>query len=146
MPTIRERVETANQGDNPNVILRLKSGWVVVGDRQPLEGYCMLMADPVVEGWNSLSEAARAQYALDMCRVGDALMEITGAYRINYETWCNVDQSLHTHITPRFMAEPEDKRRKQVILAYDGGAARAFDPARDAEFMRKMRAALERFR
>lgn len=37
---IEERVAQANAGLNPYVVTRLKSGWVVMGDVQPLEGYC----------------------------------------------------------------------------------------------------------
>ncbi len=53
---IHERVAMAREGKNPFVIARLKSGWVVIGDVQPLEGYCLLLADPVVKDLNSLSE------------------------------------------------------------------------------------------
>jgi hypothetical protein len=27
----------------------MRSGWLVIGDVQPLPGYCLLLADPVVE-------------------------------------------------------------------------------------------------
>jgi diadenosine tetraphosphate (Ap4A) HIT family hydrolase len=45
-----------------------------------------------------------------MAMIGDALLKALDAYRINYETWGNLDQTLHTHITPRYLSEPEDKR------------------------------------
>jgi hypothetical protein len=54
---IHKRVAMANEGTNPYVITRLKSGWVVIGDVQPIEGYCLLLADPVVKDLNSLNEA-----------------------------------------------------------------------------------------
>src|SRR6188768_1166857 len=109
---IIERVEMARRGQNPYVIRRLASGWLVIGDVQPLPGYCVLLADPVVESLNALGEAERSQYALDMIRAGDALLAVTGAYRINYETLCKAEPALHTHLVPRYTSEPGEKRRR----------------------------------
>jgi diadenosine tetraphosphate (Ap4A) HIT family hydrolase len=136
---IEERVKLAREGQNPFVISRLKSGWVVIGDVQPLEGYCVLLADPVVKDLNSLNEMERSQYCLDMIRIGDALLKATDAYRINYETLGNSEPALHTHILPRYMAEPEDKRGWPAFVKYDWRTSRRFDSARDQQFIEKMR-------
>ena len=90
----------ARRGANLYVIARLPSGWAVIGDVQPLPGYCLLLADPITESLNALSEPARIAYSLDMIRIGDALLQVTDAYRINYETLANSEPSLHTHIIP----------------------------------------------
>jgi diadenosine tetraphosphate (Ap4A) HIT family hydrolase len=149
MPTsIHQRVRDAQAGSHPHAICRLKSGWVFARDIQPVAGYCLLLSDPVVSSLNDLSESDRAQYCLDMTRVGDALLKVMGAHRINYETWCNVDPALHTHIVPRYQSEPETLRKQPVCMAYDLGKARPFDPIQcpqDAEFIRKMREALAPF-
>ena len=143
MPNMIEaRVVAARRGENPFVIARLASGWLVIGDVQPLAGYCLLLADPVVESVNALSEAMRTRYWLDVTRIGDALLEVTGAWRINYETWCNQEPSLHTHITPRYLTETDADRRRPAFVAYDWAVARRFDPALDGPFMARMRAAL----
>ena len=140
---IAQRVELARRGENPYVISRLASGWLVIGDVQPLPGYCLLLADPVVESLNALGEAERVAYSLDVARIGDALLAVTGAWRINYETWGNLEPALHTHITPRYAHEPSLKRRMAPGRAYSRHLARRFDPARDGDFIRKMREALE---
>src|SRR5262245_14402162 len=108
---IEERVTLANRGQNPYVICRMKSGWLVIGDVQPLPGYCVLLADPIVESLNALGAADRIQYSLDVVRAGDALLATTDAYRINYETLGNSEPALHTHIVPRYRREPDEKRR-----------------------------------
>ena len=136
---IVERVEMARRGQNPCVICRLKSGWLVIGDVQPLPGYCVLLADPVVESLNALGEAERSRYALDMIRAGDALLRVTGAHRINYETLCNAEPALHSHLVPRYAWEPDDKRRRVPWIAYDWKTARRFDPAQDQPFIERMR-------
>lgn len=141
---IEQRVDAARRGKNPYVISRMASGWLVIGDVQPLPGYCLLLADPVVESLNALEEAERVRYSLDVLRLGDALLEITGAYRINYMTLANLEPSLHTHIIPRFRDEPEEKRRAGAFQAYDWSTARPFDPVADGQFLDRMRRFLRR--
>lgn len=139
---IEQRVQAARRGENPYLITRLASGWLVIGDVQPLPGYCVFLADPVVESPNALSEPDRICYSLDVLAVGDALLKVTGAFRINYETLGNAEPALHTHILPRYLDEPDDKRRMPPFMVYDWRTARPFDPALDQPFIEAMRAAL----
>lgn len=136
---IHERVALLEAFNDPSSIIRLKSGWVVAADTQPVRGYCLLLSDPVVKDLNSLSEAARIQYCLDMIRVGDGLLKVMGASRVNYETWGNLDPALHTHIVPRYVSEPADKGILPVCKAYDAKAQRRFNPESDQDFIDKMR-------
>jgi diadenosine tetraphosphate (Ap4A) HIT family hydrolase len=117
----------------------MSSGWLVVGDVQPLPGYCLLLSDPVVESLNALDDAGRTAYCLDMARIGDALLWATGATRINYETWGNSEAALHTHIMPRYASEAEDKRRMPACMGYEWSASRPFDRVQDGAFISKMR-------
>ena len=139
---IARRVEAARAGRNPYVIGRMRSGWLVVGDVQPRPGYCLLLADPVVPSLNDLPEPDRIAYASDVARIGDALLEVTGAHRINYETLGNAAPALHTHITPRFANEPAMRRRLPPALAWPRIFAPRFDPVKGAAFMERMRAVL----
>lgn len=139
---VAERVGLAREGNNPYVISRMASGWLVIGDVQPLPGYCLLLADPVVESLNALPEPGRIRYSLDVARIGDALLQVTSAYRINYETWGNTEQALHTHITPRYLDEPEDKRGSPACMGYGWATARRFESERDRPFIDAMRALL----
>jgi diadenosine tetraphosphate (Ap4A) HIT family hydrolase len=109
--TIQDRVEAARAGTNPTMICRVPSGWVVLCDTQFLSGYCIMLADPVVASLNDLSRLKRAEFLCDMVTVGDALLEVTGAYRINYAIAGNTDPYLHAHIVPRYMSEPEELRK-----------------------------------
>ena len=111
MALIAERVAMARAGRNPWVITRMPSGWAVIGDVQFLPGYCLLLSDPVVPSLNDLPMAARTQFMQDMTRIGDALLATTDAYRINYEILGNSEPELHAHIFPRYLSEPEEKRR-----------------------------------
>jgi diadenosine tetraphosphate (Ap4A) HIT family hydrolase len=107
---IHLRVKSAREGTNPTVICHVSSGWVVLGDNQFLRGYSILLADPIIHNLNLLPKQKRIDYLYEMSIIGDALLEVTDAYRINYEILCNHDQQLHTHIFPRYMSEPEELR------------------------------------
>ncbi len=139
---IHERVELARQGQNPTVICRVESGWVVLGDRQVLAGYCLLLPDPVPSSLNDLSLSERQVFLRDMTLVGDALLEVTGAWRINYEILGNSDPALHAHIIPRYLAEPEEYRKGPVWF-YPWGEVPVFDPQRHRGLMEKIRIAIE---
>ena len=142
---IQQRVALAREGRNPYVIHRLQSGWVVIGDVQPLPGYCLLLADPVVASLNDLRDQDRLRYLGDMAKVGDAILECTSAFRINYETWGNHEPALHTHIMPRYLEEPAEKRLRPACMGYDWATARPFDPQVDGRFITSLRAILERY-
>jgi diadenosine tetraphosphate (Ap4A) HIT family hydrolase len=77
---------------------------------QFLRGYCILRAVPTVASLNELSPAQRAQFLTDMARVGDALLAVTGAARVNYGIFGNFDPTLHAHIVPRYPDEPDEYR------------------------------------
>lgn len=142
MPTaIHRKIRDAERGHLPQAICRLPTGWVIAGDVQHLRGYCVFLSDPVARDFNALSLDQRARYAVDCSRVGDALLSL-GAYRINYETWGNLDPALHTHIVPRYAAEPDDLRVQTPRQAYDWARGPAFDPARDRDWMEQVRAQL----
>lgn len=135
MPTvIHQRVREANAGTNPTVIARMASGWAVIGDVQILRGYCLLLPDPVVPHLNALEGDARTQFLADMARLGDAVLAVTGAVRINYEMLGNLEPALHAHVFPRFATEPENLKTKPVWF-YDWENAPPFDPNRDRELM-----------
>lgn len=140
MPTgIHKKIRLCEAGELPSAILKLKSGWLVAGDVQTLQGYCVLVAAPVARDLNALNETQRIQYSLDMAAAGDALLAVRGAYRINYETWGNLDPALHTHIVPRFQNEPDTQRVLPPRQAYDWPNARPFDLALDGSWMSAIR-------
>jgi diadenosine tetraphosphate (Ap4A) HIT family hydrolase len=143
--TPQQRIELARKGANPAAICQLPSGWVFLADMQYLPGYCILMADPLVESINALSELERSQFLCDMVRVGDVLMEVTGACRINYAIFGNSDPVLHAHIVPRYADEPPQYLHN-VPWSYPQEQMEAigFDANRDSELMQAIMGAIQR--
>ncbi len=144
MPTlIHERVAACRAGTNPRTIARTRAGWVVMGDVQFVRGYCLLLPDPVVPDLNALDADARAAFLDEWVTLGDVLLEVTDAVRINYEILGNLEPALHAHTFPRYADEPEQLRTRPVWL-YDWDAAPPFDGARDRPLMDAIAAGLAR--
>ncbi len=142
---IPERIVKARTGSNPAVICRVPSGWAVLSDMQFLRGYTILLADPVVASVNALDRPLRAVYLSDMALVGDALLEVTSAYRINYGILGNSDPYLHAHIIPRYLNEPEEFRGG-LPWSYPLELVNAvpFDHERDRELMQRIASAIQK--
>ncbi len=131
MGLIADRISAAHRGGNPHVIARLPSGWAVLGDTQPLRGYCLLLGDPVTPHLNAMAPKDQRAFLAEMARLGDAVLAVTGGVRINYEILGNLVPELHAHVIPRFADEPEDRRVVAPMSAYDWSGARASEPDGD---------------
>ena len=145
MANIQEQVASARAGIEPALICQMPSGWAVLSIMQYLPGYCVLLPDPVVPSLNALTREQRAAYLCDMATVGDALLEVTDAFRINYAIMGNSDPALHAHIVPRYMSEPEHIR-KHLPWSYPQAVMddRPFDAGRDQDLMTKLAEAIKK--
>ncbi len=143
--SVRKGVELARREKHPAQICRLKSGWVVLADMQYLRGYCILLADPLAASLNDLDEESRVSFLKDMALVGDAVMEVTGAYRINYAVMGNSDPYLHAHIVPRYIDEPAEMMHNHPwAYSKEIMQGRMFDANLDAELRQKICEAIQR--
>jgi diadenosine tetraphosphate (Ap4A) HIT family hydrolase/catechol 2,3-dioxygenase-like lactoylglutathione lyase family enzyme len=138
---IHERVDACRAGRDPTLVTRLGTGWVVMGDPQVLRGYCLLLPDPVVPDLNAMPTAGQAAFLADMSLVGQAVLELTQAVRINYAIFGNVEPALHAHVLPRF-ADEELALRTSHPWGYDWERACRFDAAIDGALQQALRARL----
>lgn len=138
---IHRRVAALRAGADPTGIVRLVSGWLVLGDPQVIEGYCLLLPDPVVLDLNALSGAARQQFLADMAACGDVLQTHFSAVRINYAMFGNVEPALHAHLFPRRLDEPDGQVTAQP-WALDWSAAPTFHPQQHGPVVRRLAEAM----
>lgn len=139
---IHQRVAECRSGTNSKAICRVNSGWVVLGDVQFLRGYSLILPDPVVADLNELGVDDRKTLLYEASVLGDALLEITHATRINYEILGNLEPALHVHVFPRYEDEPAELRTRPVWF-YDWEKAPKFDGERDAPLMKYIHAYLK---
>ncbi len=103
----KDRIGACQRGENPTMLVRMKSGFAVMADTQFLPGYCILLHDPQVASLAELSLEERRQYLLDTTLIGDAIERVLHPRRVNYSTLMNFDGYLHTHIEARYEWEPD---------------------------------------
>ncbi|QDT67038.1 HIT family protein [Calycomorphotria hydatis] len=140
---IHQFVAECQAGTNPRVICRVSSGWVVLGDPQVVRGYSLIYPDPVVPDLNALNADDRKTLLYEASLLGDAVLEVTGAVRINYEILGNLEPALHVHVFPRYEDEPDDLKTKPIWFS-DWEQAIRFDPERDAALKSDILAYLQR--
>jgi len=138
---IHGRVAACRAGADPTLVARLDSGWVVMGDPQVITGYCLLLPDPVVPDLNALSPDGQVAFLADMALLGTALRDLTGAVRINYAIFGNLEPALHAHVFPRQASEPAGLRTAHP-WAWDWSQAPVFDLVRDGPLLAALRARL----
>ncbi|HEV7613735.1 MAG TPA: hypothetical protein VGO37_17785 [Steroidobacteraceae bacterium] len=138
---IHRIVDRCRAANYPPAVARLRSGWLVMGERQVLPGYCLLLPDPVVPHLNALGMELRDQFLSDMALVGDTLLAVTAALRINYAMFGNVEPALHAHIFPRTSTEPEATRITQP-WALDWNAAPVYADGLHGDLKRRLAAHL----
>lgn len=141
---VGRRVALAREGRNPWLVAPMRSGWLVMSDTQVVPGQLILLSDPVVASLNALDAAQRALFLADMALAGDALLEVTGCFRVNYDILGNTDPALHAHIVPRYSSEPDERRRMPIWL-YDWDAAERFSEEAHGGLRRTLAAAVARF-
>ena len=140
---IHRQVAAAGRGELPRVVARMSSGWAVLGDPQILPGYCLLLPDPVVHAPRcALRRRACSAFLRDMAQLGDAVLAVTSAERINYEILGNVEPALHAQRdAPRYAWEAPERRRT-AVWSHDWGAAPAFDAGVHRELAQAIAGAL----
>lgn len=139
---IHQRVAAAERGENPTVICRMKSGWLVMCDLQTVRGWCILISVPIVDDLHHLTPQQQAQFAQDMTAAGAAIMKATGAYRMNYSILGNTDPAVHAHLQPRFADEPEELRKQPLWAIWSQLEKKTFDSVRDEPLMEAIRTEL----
>jgi diadenosine tetraphosphate (Ap4A) HIT family hydrolase len=102
--------------DGPlDVVARLGSSWVTMGERSPMAGYACLVFDRHAVELHDLSIDEGAAFMRDMQRLARAVQLATGASKLNYEIHGNTLPHLHVHFFPRhagdaFEGRPIDPR------------------------------------
>jgi diadenosine tetraphosphate (Ap4A) HIT family hydrolase len=95
-------------------LVKMKSGYACLGDRQFLKGYCVLFSEPSVDQLNDLNIESRKDFMLDMSIIGDAITQVCSPVRINYGILGNSYPRLHAHIFPRYLSEPPELKKRNV--------------------------------
>jgi diadenosine tetraphosphate (Ap4A) HIT family hydrolase len=105
----KDRIASAHTGENPMVFAKMRSGFAAIGDTQFLPGYCVLLPSKEFGSLEELDFKQRSEYLLDMSLIGEAILKVCKARRVNYSIYGNTDAYLHAHVFPRYNWEPEKR-------------------------------------
>ncbi|MGP4040358.1 HIT family protein [Gracilibacillus sp. D59] len=105
----KDRIESAHRGENPMIMVKMKSGFAAIGDTQFLPGYCVLLPSKKFGSLEELDFKQRSDYLLDMSLIGEAILKVCEPRRVNYSIYGNTDAYLHAHVFPRYNWEPEER-------------------------------------
>lgn len=140
---IHRMVEACRNNNYELLISRMASGWAIMGGSQFLTGYSLLLPDPVVPHLNAMEHSHREKFLNDMARLGDAVLSVTGAVRVNYAMFGNTEPALHAHVIPRYADELPELRTAHP-WSYDWDAAMPFSIAQHGALLAQLRNALTR--
>lgn len=144
---LKDPVASAERGENPTVIGRMKAGFAVIGIAQFLPGYCLLLASPKVARLEDMERAARSRFLEDMGLLGEAVAQVCAPRRMNYSIYGNTDGYVHAHVVPRYDWEPAERITRPIWEygpAMWSDPAHRFDEARHGELKRSIGEALLR--
>jgi diadenosine tetraphosphate (Ap4A) HIT family hydrolase len=144
MEDLNKKMDNNSYSDS-HLICTVPSGFVLLSNMQFLRGYCILRANPIVDSINSLNIQDQIGFCKDMIMIGDSIMEVTGAYRINYALLGNSDPVLHAHIVPRYLSEP-DNLREGLPWSYPNmdDEEFIFNQDRDKDLIQKLKTSIQR--
>jgi diadenosine tetraphosphate (Ap4A) HIT family hydrolase len=96
------------------VMVRMRTGFAVMGDTQQLPGYSLLLTDdPSADHLSDLPWPKRSEFLDELALLGGAVERVCrprGLRRINYEVLGNSLSFLHGHVHARYEWEPADLR------------------------------------
>jgi diadenosine tetraphosphate (Ap4A) HIT family hydrolase len=141
------RVAAIRGGANPTFIAATPHGYAVLGDRQYLRGYALLLWPDHVEHLHDLPPQARERFLSDMAVLGEAMWRALRPARLNYAIAGGLVPHLHAHVFPRWADEPSEYRDGPVG-AYPteirDAPENAFDPERHGPLIRAIADELRR--
>ncbi len=84
-------------------IAETESSWIEAHPNVPLKGTCYVMSKKHAVELYDLSEEDAFAFLKDVMITAQALKEVTGATKINYEIHGNTVPHLHLHLFPRYL-------------------------------------------
>lgn len=104
--------------ERPYFVYEFETSYVELSKSQFWEGYCILFSKGDYDHLTDMPAHVREKYLMEMSILGEAMLEVLGAARINYNILGNSHPIVHAHLFPRYDWEDEELR-KTVVWKYD---------------------------
>ena len=112
MCLICDRIEMIKNGTNPYFVKELETGYVVIGDNQHFKGYTLFLCKQHQTELFYLDKDFSTKFMQEMILVAEAVKNVFGAEKMNYECLGQGDAHLHWHLYPRRTGDIENYGNK----------------------------------
>jgi diadenosine tetraphosphate (Ap4A) HIT family hydrolase len=99
---ICKRIKLADRGKNPELVIKLKTGYVFLLNKKYYPGYTIFSCIKHKKELFELDLKFRNDFLIEMSVVAEAVFKVFKPKKINYELLGNAQPHLHWHIIPRF--------------------------------------------
>lgn len=100
-----ESCPICSDGKPFNIIAELEVSYLTAGEETPIKGSCALFLKRHAVELYELSSDEAAAFMRDAQRAAQAIHEVTGAVKMNYEIHGNTIPHLHLHLFPRYVGD-----------------------------------------
>ncbi|HGI5021112.1 TPA: HIT family protein [Streptococcus agalactiae] len=101
MYLICQRINMIEQNENPYFVKEYETGYLVLGDYQYFQGYCLFLSKKHVTELHELPRDWRNQYLSEIADASEIVAKAFRADKMNIESLGNGDAHLHFHLFPR---------------------------------------------
>jgi diadenosine tetraphosphate (Ap4A) HIT family hydrolase len=103
---ICESINKARSGLHPLLIAELSETFAILGDNQGCPGWTVLLLKDHQEHLAALPTPRQLRIFEDVAAAANAIRQVFGPVRINYECLGNQVPHIHWHIIPRHQNDP----------------------------------------
>ncbi len=109
-----EKIEMIKKGEHPGFVHEFESSYLVVGDHQFYDGYCLLITKTCVRELHELDRDEYNNVCDELYLASVAINKAFKPWKLNHMCLGNQDPHIHWHILPRYES---DKYHKTIPLS-----------------------------
>jgi diadenosine tetraphosphate (Ap4A) HIT family hydrolase len=104
-----QRVELASAGQYPYLIHEFDNSFLMLGEHQFYQGYCVLVLKPHYREMTDLDPSLQAALFKEMMSATKAIQDAFKPHKMNMCSLGNVVEHIHWHFFPRYQDDPDFK-------------------------------------
>jgi diadenosine tetraphosphate (Ap4A) HIT family hydrolase len=125
---------------DPSLVAELPHSWLLLGEHQAFEGYCVLWSKAHAKELHHLDAAAYVGFMDDLRRASAAVEAATACWKLNLASLGNVVQHAHVHLMPR---AADDPKRLNHPWVQEARFSEPGEPGQRRRMIERLRAALK---
>lgn len=125
-----KRVELATENKYPYMIQEMENSFLMLGEHQYYEGYCVLVAKNHYREMTDIPPDIRAEIFKEMMLSHQVIQNVFAPKKMNMCSLGNVVDHVHWHFFPRYETDPNFKNPPWLQMHEFDGAKMTTEEAR----------------